>query len=253
MGEKENREKLVSVAKSYMGASRGSTKHKNIIDAFNQIRPDGWAMTYTAPWCAAFASACAIKTFGIEKARKYFPLSANCGTIISLAKKMGIWVEKDSYMPKVGDWILYDWGDNGKGDNTGSPDHVGIVKSADKEIIVVIEGNKGLSESVGTRVIAYNGRYIRGFVTPNYGFATPGQPKVSSDPKWKGTITRNGAGVRTWAGKKNPKIKTYPTLKKGTVVEVCDTVKSPAKNNWYYVRINKKIYGFVYSGFVKKK
>ena len=33
--------------------------------------------------------------------------------MIALAKKMGIWVENDSYVPDSGDYILYDWQDNG--------------------------------------------------------------------------------------------------------------------------------------------
>ena len=166
--EKQLRNQLVKTAESYLGARRGSAKHKEIINIFNKVKPDGWAMTYTAAWCAAFASGCAIETFGTSKAKKYFPLSANCGTIIARAKSLGIWVESDSYKPGVSDWILYDWDDSGRGDNVGGPDHVGIVKKATKTKITVIEGNKGNKSEVGIRELAVNGRYIRGFVTPKY-------------------------------------------------------------------------------------
>lgn len=176
--EKELRNKLVKVAKSYLGARQGSSMHHSIIDTFNEVKPDGWAMTYSAAWCAAFASAIAIRTFGIKKAKKYFPLSANCGTIITKATKLGIWVERDSYKPGVGDWILYDWDDTGSGDNVGGPDHVGIVMKATKTKISVIEGNKGYSSEVGIRELAVNGRYIRGFVIPKYSaMATSGKDK----------------------------------------------------------------------------
>ena len=166
--EKELRNELVNNAKSFLGTKQGSAKHKAIINVFNKVKPDGWAMTYSAPWCAAFASGCAIETFGTSKAKKYFPLSANCGTIIARAKNLGIWVESDSYKPGVGDLVLYDWDDSGRGDNVGGPDHVGIVKKATKSKITVIEGNKGKSSEVGIREIPVNGRYIRGFVTPKY-------------------------------------------------------------------------------------
>lgn len=166
--EKQLREQLVKTAESYLGTKRGEAKHKAIINIFNKVKPDGWAMNYTAPWCAAFASGCAIETFGTSKAKKYFPLSANCGTIITKAKNLGIWVESDSYKPGVGDWVLYDWDDSGRGDNVGGPDHVGIVKKATKSKITVIEGNKGSKSEVAIREIAVNGRYIRGFVTPKY-------------------------------------------------------------------------------------
>ena len=91
--EKELRQKLVKTAKSYMGAKRGGKEHRFLMDTFNKVKPDGWAMNYMAPWCAASASAFAILAFGEGKAKKYFPLSANCGTIITKAKKMGIWQE----------------------------------------------------------------------------------------------------------------------------------------------------------------
>lgn len=79
---------------------------------------------------------------------------------------MGIWVENDAYIPSAGDMILYDWDDNGVGDNTGSADHIGIVVSVSGGVIKVIEGNK--SNAVGYRDLAVNGKYIRGFVTPKY-------------------------------------------------------------------------------------
>ena len=166
--EKELRNELVNNAKSFLGAKQGSAKHKAIINVFNKVKPDGWAMTYSAAWCAAFASGIAIDTFGVNKAKKYFPLSANCGTIISKARNMGIWVESDSYVPNKGDWILYDWDDSGRGDNKGGPDHVGIVDTVKKSKIIVIEGNKGSSSAVGERSVPIDGRYIRGFVTPKY-------------------------------------------------------------------------------------
>lgn len=166
--EKQLRKQLVKTAESYLGTKRGEAKHKAIINIFNKVKPDGWAMNYTAPWCAAFASGCAIETFGTSKAKKYFPLSANCGTIISKARNMGIWVENDAYVPEKGDWILYDWDDSGRGDNKGGPDHVGIVDTVKKSKIIVIEGNKGSSSAVGERSVPIDGRYIRGFVTPKY-------------------------------------------------------------------------------------
>ena len=175
--EQELRNKLVSTAAYYMGAKQGSAQHKDIIKIFNQVKPDGWAMTYSAAWCAAFASACAIKAFGIDKAKKYFPLSANCGTIISKARNMGIWVENDAYRPDKGDWILYDWDDSGRGDNQGGPDHVGIVESVSGSKIKVIEGNK--SKAVGERTLTINGRYIRGFVVPKYSAMATSEKKKS--------------------------------------------------------------------------
>ena len=174
--EQELRNKLVSTSAYYLGVKQGSAQHKAIIDIFNQVKPDGWAMTYSAYWCAAFASACAIKAFGISQAKKYFPLSANCGTIVSKAKSMGIWKESDAYVPNKGDWILYDWDDSGKGDNVGGPDHVGIVEDVSRSKITVIEGN--YSKAVKERTLSVNGRYIRGFVIPKYSAMATSEKKT---------------------------------------------------------------------------
>ena len=185
--EKQLRNQLIKTAKSFMGAREGSAKHKELINIFNQIKPDGWAMTYSAAWCAAAASAFAIKTFGVSKAKKYFPLSANCGTIITKAKKMGIWVESDSHVPKRGDWILYDWDDSGRGDNVGGPDHVGTVDKVSGSKIYVIEGNK--SDAVGERILAVNGRYIRGFVAPKYSAMAKGKTTITYTVKRGDTLS----------------------------------------------------------------
>ena len=61
---------------------------------------------------------------------------------------------------------MYDWQDNGKGDNTGTPDHVGIVVSVSGNTMQIIEGNK--TEAVGYRNLTVGGKYIRGYCLPNY-------------------------------------------------------------------------------------
>lgn len=138
--------------------------HKTLIDEFNKHKPDGWAMTYTANFCAACASAIAYLC-GVGDA---YPCSANVGTIVSKAKNMGIWVENDAYVPSAGDWIIYAWNDSGRGDNTTGASHVGIVVSTGGGYINVFEFNIGNRHTTGYRKIAVNGRFIRGFVVPNF-------------------------------------------------------------------------------------
>jgi hypothetical protein len=86
--------------------------------------------------------------------------------MIERCKALGTWEERDNYTPRAGDIIFYDWEDSGKGDNAGSPNHVGIVESVSNGWITVIEGNKG--EAVARRRIAVDGRYIRGYGVPKY-------------------------------------------------------------------------------------
>ena len=158
------REQIVNTAIKYNGMSFNGGSHRTLIDEFNKHRPDGWAMTYTANFCAACASAIAYLC-GVGDA---YPCSANVGTIVSKAKNMGIWVENDAYVPSAGDWIIYAWNDSGRGDNTTGASHVGIVVSTGGGYINVFEFNIGNRHTTGYRKIAVNGRFIRGFVVPNF-------------------------------------------------------------------------------------
>ena len=166
MTETEARKKIISVGKSYVGTAQGSTNHSELVSEFNSVKPDGYTLKSNDPWCAGGLSAFAIQAFGKTVAKKYFPLSAGCPMMITKAKKLGIWVEADNRVPAIADWILYDWDDSGKGDNTGNPDHVGMVVEVNGSTIKVLECNH--HNSVGYREIKVNGRYIRGYVSPNY-------------------------------------------------------------------------------------
>jgi len=185
MNEKELREKFVNQAIHYVGSYEGSSKHKCIIDTYNQIvpLPVNYKVKYTDHWCATFVSFVA-KECGLLD---IIPAECSCNRQIDLAKKMKIWEEKDSYVPKVADIILYDWQDNGIGDNKGSSDHVGIVVSVSNGKIKVVEGN--IKNTVGYRTIAVNGKFIRGYICPN--FASKADNKVSSN---KSTTTTSSKG-----------------------------------------------------------
>ena len=158
------REAIVNTAIRYNGMPFKGGSHRTLIDEFNKHKPDGWAMTYTANFCAACASAIAYLC-GVGDA---YPCSANVGTIVAKAQKMGVWVENDAYVPTAGDWIVYAWQDSGRGDNTTGASHVGIVVSADSKYINVFEFNIHNNHSTGYRRIAVNGRFIRGFVVPKF-------------------------------------------------------------------------------------
>ena len=155
---------VVEKARSWLGRKESDGSFKEIIDTYNSFTPHprGVKMDYKTAWCACFCSAVAI-SLGYTK---IMPIEISCGQMISLAKSMGIWVENDAYIPLPGDMILYDWDDSGKGDNTGWPDHIGIVESVSNGYIKVIEGN--YSDSVKRRSILVNGKGIRGFICPKY-------------------------------------------------------------------------------------
>ena len=65
---------------------------------------------------------------------------------------------------------MYDWQDGANyatTDNTGAPDHIGIVTKVGGGTFVVTEGNMN-GGKVGKRTMKVNGRYIRGFITPDF-------------------------------------------------------------------------------------
>lgn len=218
-------------------------------------------MTVNDAWCATAVSAAFIAC-GLTD---IFPcVECSCNNMITKAKKAGIWVENDAYVPKVGDVILYDWQDNGVGDNVGSSDHVGIVYSISGNTFTVIEGN--YSNTVKVRTLTVNGRYIRGYITPKYSTkatssTTPSAPNPSTPSapsssttlnrtvKWYGTVIADLLNVRTWAGTEN-KTCSFSPLKKNTTVGVCDSVKAKDGSTWYYIKYNNK-YGFVHSAYVR--
>lgn len=160
-----NRSEVVESARDYLGTRKGDSKHHEIIDGYNSIpKHQGCIMNYTAPWCAAFVSFISMKTNNLDIMLEH----TSCNRMIERYKKNNTWNENDSYIPRPGDIIFYDWDDDGKGDCIGIAEHVGIVEECDGHTIKVIEGNMGSNSIVGRRYLKVNGRYIRGFGLPTY-------------------------------------------------------------------------------------
>ena len=164
MTENQLRSNVVSIMKGWLGWSEANGKHKKIVDIYNNHKPlaRGYKVQYTDEWCATAVSAAFIKAgltdIGFTE--------CSCNRMIDLYKAKGRWEERDSYVPKIGDILMYDWQDNGIGDNVGSADHVGLVAAINGIRLTIIEGNK--NESVSYRSINANGKYIRGYCLPDY-------------------------------------------------------------------------------------
>lgn len=165
MTEAQLRQEFIGIMQEWVGLKRSNKSHAPIIDTYNEHTPlpRGYKVTYSDAYCATTVSAAAIKA----ELTDIMPIECSCYYLIEQAKKMGIWQENDDYVPSVGDWILYDWQDNGVGDNTGTPDHVGAVEKVVSSTITVIEGNIN-GGVVGRRNMVVNGKYIRGYICPKY-------------------------------------------------------------------------------------
>lgn len=179
----KSRQAVVNLVKSWEGKKESNGSHKSIIDLYNDFFekicagkfPRGIRMRYDWAWCACTWSALAAAL----RYESIMPMEISCYYLIEAAKKMGCWQENDSYVPSPGDAILYDWQDNGIGDNTGNPDHVGTVIEVHKEsgYMVIEEGN--YSNAVKKRTLSINGKFIRGFITPKYDDNTVAAPGLS--------------------------------------------------------------------------
>ena len=268
---KSSADAFISQAKSWIGCKESDGSHKKIIDLYNSHKPlaRGYKVKYTDSWCATFVSACAIACGYTD----IIPLECSCEKLIELSKKKGIWVENENRTPSPGDIMLYDWQDSGSGDDKGAADHVGIVEKVSGKTITVIEGN--YSDAVKRREIQVNGRYIRGYICPKFDTKATTTTKVSTSkslpagkskdkftlsgtgqPKkteyMKGKVTASALNVRTWAGSKNPNLKSESTLKKGSTVSICDAILDSNKTTWYYIKTAKGHYGFVSGKFITK-
>ena len=108
------------------------------------------------------------------------PTECGCEKMIELYKKLGSWIEDENRTPNPGDILFYDWNDNGKGDNKGWSDHVGIVETVKNGKITIIEGN--YNEKVARRTIAVNAKGLRGYAVPKYDVEPVEAPKKETTP-----------------------------------------------------------------------
>lgn len=161
--ETQLRQKCTNTINAWLGAVEGDNTHAEILRIYNSQSNLDYRMGTHDAWCAATVSAVWLKV-GIAD---YICTSVNCGTLRDKAIAKGIWIEDDAYTPKIGDAIIYNWTDSGYGDNRGSADHVAMVVAVNGNTFTTTEGNMG-GGVVGHRTMQVNGRYIRGFIAPDY-------------------------------------------------------------------------------------
>ena len=165
MTELELRNNVVEIIEGWVGARKGDRQHAEILNAYNAHKPlaRSYAVKPADDYCATTVSA----TYIMAGIAEYTGTECGVDKYAQAAKKLGCWVEDDSYRPKIGDACVYDWQDNGIGDNQGWADHIGIVTSVTGNKFVVTEGNMS-GGVVGKRTMEVNGKTIRGFIAPPF-------------------------------------------------------------------------------------
>ena len=161
----QQRLQLINVAKSWLGTAEGSDEHSQILLIYNTHEPlaQGYEVKADDNWCAAFGSTVAIQTGRTD----IIPTECSCGRQVNLWGNLGSWAEQDAHLPLPGDYIYYNWDQTwSMKDNSGWPDHVGIVVGTLGPAIKVIEGNR--DDCVTYRVIFRWDHRIRGYGLPDY-------------------------------------------------------------------------------------
>lgn len=223
---KKTANRFVEQAKAWMGVKEGSKTHLEILDIYNAHRPlaHGYEMQPNDAWCACFVSAVSIQCGYTD----IVPTDIRCSSFIDKFKKLGVWIENENYQPKVGDIVFYDWEDNGKGDNRGTPNHVGIVSHVETNSFTAVEGN--LHNRVATRTMDINAKFLRGFASPKYDADVPDPEPVSTYYKYKikkgdtlSRIARN-AGLSV-----SELLKINPSIDNPNRIYAGDEIRIPAK------------------------
>jgi len=227
MTEQQLRELFADACAAFLGCNEADGSHRQIIDLYNKISPlpRGYKMTYHDPWCAAFPSAVGES---LNLGHIILP-ECSCDAMINLYKAKGRWREADEYSAKVGDIVMYDWNDDGRGDNIGSADHTGVVYAETATSYRVIEGN--MSDSVDFRIIKKNGINIRGFCCPDFASAAGA---VDEAPKPE---VSQPADVIIVADKETVEVK-LPVLRKGDVSAVVGAMQSLIMHHGFSVGVD---------------
>lgn len=261
--EKDVIDKVLSVAKKEVGylekksnsaldSKTANAGTANYTKYWRDIKPEWQGQ----PWCAIFDAWIFMQAFGLAMAKKllrhwpytycpdmkrYFKLNAN---------------------PKVGDIVIF-W-------RGGEFAHTGIVTKVQGDRFWTIEGNTSGASGIipnggGVCEKSYYNSQLPGtkFCTPDWslvGNKVDQKPvpegsssgKLNKAPKWVGKVTATELNVRTWPGVENETIRSWPKLLKGNLVDVCDTLKDGNGDNWYYIRIAGKYFGFVSAKYVSR-
>lgn len=235
-------------------ANSGSNNYTKYNNEMHQIQPSN--MDYPAPWCDCFVDWCMYKAFGLDLARKVL-----CGTFddytvysANMYKQAGRWFSSG----RRGDQIFFK--------NASGICHTGLVEKVENGIVYTVEGN--VNDGVRKRQFNIYDNYIAGYGRPKYNLVigivdtgttpstddkpAPSGGTINKTPQWVGKVTADVLNVRTWAGTEYPNIKSWPILKYGNLVDVCDTVQAADGSDWYYIKIAAKYYGFVSAKYIKR-
>lgn len=235
-------------SKTANAGSANFTKYARDVNSWGQPGCQGQA------WCAVYQFWIDVNTFGLKAALAHMGGGFyNCEEIKKHAKKNGTWHST----PKLGALVIF-----------RNSAHIGRVTKFTDALVYTNEGNTSKTDQnvvianggmVCDKVYSRNCKDIDGYVWIDYEGVTETKTtetavELSKVRKFVGKVTARGQlNVRSWAGTENPNIKKWPMLDRGNLVDVCDTIQSESGEDWYYVRIAGKYYGFVCAAYIARQ
>jgi hypothetical protein len=220
MAEKGTVDAIIEVAKKEIGTIEGPKD--------NETKYGKWTGVNFQPWCQSFVSWCAF-TSGLD-AKKY-PKTASTVAAADWFKKNDRWADARNDDPTPGDWIFFDFPDDG----VNRISHVGLcIKNNGDGTIQVIEGNtsgtaKG-DQRNGGMCVEKNRAYVKnkkGILNAVVGWGRPVYTGEENAPLLsKGATPAPAAAAKPAAAKKKAPtaFKPLKTGSKGTGVKNVQTL-----------------------------
>lgn len=186
---------------------------------------------YQGSWCTTFILWCFNKAESRCKAELYgeiVPSGGNCNSMISWFENNGRYRGTDSYTPKKGDLVFFDWNSN------GSSDHVGIVTATEGKTVYTVEGN--CSGKVKERSYTATGSKPYNNISSIMGYASPNYALAADDSDTENTtankhLQNNAAkNENKTESPKQPSVKsTATTSKSDDTADETDSAKKQKK------------------------
>ena len=208
MAEKGTVEAIIEVAKKEIGTIEGPRD--------NETKYGKWTGVNFQPWCQSFVSWCAF-TSGLD-AKKY-PKTASTVAAADFFKKKDRWADARNDDPTPGDWIFFDFPDDG----VNRISHVGIcIKNNGDGTIQVIEGNTSGTAKGDQRNGGMCVEKTRAYVKH--------KTLINAVVGWGRPVYNGEENAPLLSKGVNPVAKPAAPVKKATVKKATPTTFKPIKN-----------------------
>ena len=201
------------------------------------------------PWCAVYQFWICAEIFGRQRALEIMGNGFyNCNSVRSHARSKGTWHSD----PRTGAIV-----------NFRDGAHMGRITRISGNKIYTNEGNTSSGKTdtvepnggaVEEKSYTIGNPQIDGYLWIDYKEDNGSGEQNKKERLFVGMVTATELNVRAWAGTEYPRIKSYPVLARGNLVDVMNYTQTASDGSvWYYIRIAGKYYGFVHSQYILRQ